>query len=150
MIRVFDLDRSREFYENALELRVEDHFDFDGFSLTYMRNDETDFEIELTLNKDQSAPYTHGDGYGHVAVCVDDLAAERVRITGPGNRCRRDQGILPRRRADGAIFLFAGPGRLQNRGVGASRALPLIPPRQIITNSLVSQNGGVMTKVTIV
>ena len=84
MIRVFDLDRSCAFYENALGLRVEDHFDFDGFSLTYMRNDETDFEIELTLNKDQSAPYTHGDGYGHVAVCVDDLAAERVRITGLG------------------------------------------------------------------
>ena len=65
MIRVFDLDRSREFYENALGLRVEDHFDFDGFSLTYMRNDESDFEIELTVNKGQSAPYTHGDGYGH-------------------------------------------------------------------------------------
>lgn len=84
MIRVFDLDRSCEFYENALGLRVEDHFDFDGFSLTYLRNDETDFEIELTLNKDQSAPYTHGNGYGHVAVCVDDLAAERVRITNLG------------------------------------------------------------------
>ncbi len=84
MIRVFDLDRSREFYEKALALTVADHFDFDGFSLTYMRNDEADFEIELTVNKSQSEPYTHGDGYGHVAVCVEDAAAERERITGLG------------------------------------------------------------------
>ena len=84
MIRVFDLDRSREFYENALGLTVADHFDFDGFSLTYMRNDETDYEIELTHNHSQADPYTHGDGYGHVAVCVDDVGAERERITGLG------------------------------------------------------------------
>lgn len=84
MIRVFDLDRSREFYEIALGLTVADHFDFDGFSLTYLRNDEADFEIELTHNKGQSDPYTHGDGYGHVAVCVDDVGAERERITGLG------------------------------------------------------------------
>lgn len=84
MIRVFDLERSRAFYENALELTVADHFDFDGFSLTYLRNDEADFEIELTHNQSQSEPYTHGDGYGHVAVCVEDVAAERARITGLG------------------------------------------------------------------
>jgi len=84
MIRVFDIDRSRKFYEKALGLTVADHFDFDGFSLTYMRNDEADFEIELTYNQTQSEPYTHGDGYGHVAVCVDDATAERERITGLG------------------------------------------------------------------
>ncbi len=84
MIRVHDLDRSLVFYENALGLTVADHFDFDGFSLSYLRNSETDFEIELTHNHSQTAPYTHGDGYGHVAVCVDDVAAERERITGLG------------------------------------------------------------------
>lgn len=84
MIRVYDLERSRAFYETALELKVADHFDFDGFSLTYMRNEEADFEIELTYNASQSEPYTHGDGYGHVAVCVDDVATERDRITGLG------------------------------------------------------------------
>ena len=82
MIRVYNIEKSREFYEKALGLRVADHFDFDGFSLTYMRNDEADFEIELTHNQQQSEPYTHGDGYGHVAVCVDDLDAERDRIVG--------------------------------------------------------------------
>ncbi len=80
MIRVFDLDRSIAFYDQAFGLKVADHFDFDGFALVYLRNEENDFEIELTLNKEQSEPYSHGDGYGHVAVCVDDVKAEHKRF----------------------------------------------------------------------
>jgi lactoylglutathione lyase len=80
MIRVLDLERSIEFYDTAFGLKVAEHFDFDGFALVYLRNDENDFEIELTLNKGQSKPYTHGTGYGHVAVCVDDVKAEYHRF----------------------------------------------------------------------
>ena len=54
-------------------LDVADRFGFDGFTLIYLRNAENDFEIELTVNHDQEQQYTHGDGYGHIAVCVDDL-----------------------------------------------------------------------------
>ncbi len=84
MVRVLDLDRSIEFYSKALGLEVADHFDFDGFALVYLRNPENDFEIELTLNKGREEPYGHGDGYGHVAVCVDDLDAEHDRLRGLG------------------------------------------------------------------
>ncbi len=80
MIRVLDLDRSIGFYNQAFGLKVADHFDFDGFALVYLRNDENDFEIELTLNKGHTEAYTHGDGYGHVAVCVDDAEAEHARF----------------------------------------------------------------------
>ena len=80
MIRVLDLDRSVDFYGRAFGLKVGDHFDFDGFALVYLRNDENDFEIELTLNKGETEPYTHGSGYGHVAVCVDDVKAEHERF----------------------------------------------------------------------
>jgi len=80
MIRVLDLDKSIDFYGKAFGLEVADHFDFDGFALVYLRNDENDFEIELTLNKSQSEPYTHGSGYGHVAVCVDDVKVEHHRF----------------------------------------------------------------------
>jgi len=73
MIRVLDLEKSMAFYKQAFGLDVADHFDFDDFALVYLRNDENDFEIELTLNKSRETPYTHGDGYGHVAVCVDDV-----------------------------------------------------------------------------
>ena len=84
MIRVLDLDRSIDFYDKAFGLKVADHFDFDGFTLVYLRNDENDFEIELTLNKGRTEPYTHGDGYGHVAVCVDDVRKEHERFAALG------------------------------------------------------------------
>ena len=81
MIRVLDLDNAVSFYDKAFGLKVADKFDFDDFTLVYLRNDENDFEIELTLNKGQTEPYTHGDGYGHIAVCVDDCHAEHSRMT---------------------------------------------------------------------
>ena len=81
MIRVLDLDKAVSFYDKAFGLKVADKFDFDDFTLVYLRNDENDFEIELTLNKGQTQPYTHGDGYGHIAVCVDDCHAEHSRMT---------------------------------------------------------------------
>ena len=84
MIRVVDLDRSIDFYKRAFDLDVADRFDFDGFSLVYLRNAENDFEIELTWNADRDQPYTHGDGYGHVAVCVDDAHAEHGRFVKEG------------------------------------------------------------------
>ena len=84
MIRVLDLERSIRFYEQALGLEVADHFDFDDFALVYLRNAENDVEIELTLNKGREQAYSHGDGYGHIAVCVDDLDAEHARMTGLG------------------------------------------------------------------
>ena len=81
MIRVLDLDKAVSFYDEAFGLNVADKFDFDDFTLVYLRNDENDFEIELTLNKGQTESYTHGDGYGHIAVCVDDCHAEHSRMT---------------------------------------------------------------------
>jgi lactoylglutathione lyase len=80
MIRVLDVERSKQFYQEAFSLREKRHLDFDDFALVYLGNDENDFEIELTLNKDQEEAYTHGNGYGHIAVCVDNLDAEHTRI----------------------------------------------------------------------
>ena len=79
MIRVLDEERSVDFYHTAFGLKVADRFDFETFTLVYLRNAENDFEIELTVNKGQTEPYTHGDGYGHVAFTVDDLDSERER-----------------------------------------------------------------------
>jgi lactoylglutathione lyase len=80
MIRVLDLDKSVAFYRDAFALDVADRFDFDGFSLVYLRNEEADFEIELTWNQGGTEPYSHGTGYGHVAVAVEDLDGEHRRF----------------------------------------------------------------------
>ena len=80
MIRVLELDRSLAFYEQAFGLTPSHQLDFEDFALVYLRNDENDMEIELTLNKGETEAYTHGSGYGHVAVCVDDLESEHGRF----------------------------------------------------------------------
>ncbi len=80
MVRVLDLERSLRFYRDAFGLEEVHRLDFPGFALAYLRNRENDFEVELTLNKDRKERYTHGDGYGHVAVCVDDVVPERERL----------------------------------------------------------------------
>ena len=84
MIRVKDLKKSLAFYDSTLGFKLADRFDFDGFSLAYLRSKESDFEIELTHNHSQEDDYTHGDGYGHIAVVVDDLVNEHGRIEGLG------------------------------------------------------------------
>jgi lactoylglutathione lyase len=81
MIRVLDLEISKSFYHKAFELVPDYELDFESFALVYLRNKENDMEIELTLNKGETSPYTHGTGYGHIAVCVDDLEAEHARFT---------------------------------------------------------------------
>ena len=102
MVRVLDLDRSIAFYKTALDLDVADRFDFDTFTLVYLRNAEADFEIELTLNKGRTEPYALGDGYGHVALCVDDLDAAHKAMTDAGinpnpiKEFHRDGGLMAR------------------------------------------------------
>ncbi len=80
MIRVLDETRSVDFYRHAFALDIADRYEFDGFTLVYLRNGEADFEIELTINTGRTEPYAHGDGYGHIAVAVDDLNAEHARF----------------------------------------------------------------------
>jgi lactoylglutathione lyase len=80
MIRVRDEARSTDFYRRAFGLEQADRFDFDEFTLIYLRHPSSPFEVELTVNKDRGEPYALGDGYGHLAVLVDDLAGEHARL----------------------------------------------------------------------
>ena len=84
MVRVLDEARSVDFYRRALGLEVVDRLAFDGFTLLYLRAPEGPFELELTVNHDRTAPYALGDGYGHLAVAVEDLAAEHARMAAAG------------------------------------------------------------------
>ncbi|MDA7969059.1 MAG: VOC family protein [Gammaproteobacteria bacterium] len=84
MIRVFDENKSVDFYSKAFNLGIKDRFDFDGFTLVYLKNEENDFEIELTINHNQPEPYSHGTGYGHLAVSVDDIEQAHARLATHG------------------------------------------------------------------
>lgn len=84
MIRVLDEQKSVDFYDRVFGLKIAERIDFEAFTLVYLRNDENDFELELTVNKDRETPYDLGDGYGHLAFVVDDLDAEHKRVTALG------------------------------------------------------------------
>ena len=88
MIRVLDEEKSKTFYQQAFGLDVVDRLDFDNFTLVYMRNPETDFEVEFTINKGRTEPYNLGDGYGHLAVSVSDVDAENARLKSLGFKAR--------------------------------------------------------------
>ena len=80
MIRVFDEAKSLDFYARALGLEVADHLEFPDFALIYLRHPSSPFEVELTVNRDRNEPYSLGDGYGHLAVVVDNVDAEHSRF----------------------------------------------------------------------
>lgn len=84
MVRVLNEEKSVHFYKTAFDLDIADRFEFDGFTLIYLRNSENDFEVELTINHGRTDPYTHGDGYGHIALAVDDVDAEYERFSVAG------------------------------------------------------------------
>lgn len=84
MIRVLDEERSVAFYKSAFGLEVANRYPFESFTLVYLRNDEQPFELELTVNAGRDKPYDLGDGYGHLAVSVDDLDAEHARMEKEG------------------------------------------------------------------
>ena len=84
MIRVLDEARSVDFYRRAFGMTVADRYGFDSFTLVYLRAAESPFEVELTINHGRAEPYAPGDGYGHIAVCVEDIEAEHARFTAAG------------------------------------------------------------------
>ncbi|MGG7516619.1 VOC family protein [Allorhizobium undicola] len=81
MIRVIDEARAVDFYGKAFDLAVAERLDFETFTLVYLSNGESDFELELTINQGRQEPYAPGDGYGHFAVSVADLDSEHARLT---------------------------------------------------------------------
>ncbi|MFV0289518.1 MAG: glyoxalase superfamily protein [Mangrovibacterium sp.] len=73
MIRVLDDQKSIKFYQEVLDLEIAKRLDFSDFSLIYLSNSETNFELELTYNHGVTKPYELGTGYGHLAVSVENL-----------------------------------------------------------------------------
>ena len=87
MIRVGDLDRSIDFYTRILGMKLLRKKDYpDGkFTLAFVGyGDEKDNTvIELTHNWDTDH-YDLGNGFGHLAIQVDDVykAAEEIKAAG--------------------------------------------------------------------
>jgi lactoylglutathione lyase len=97
MIRVGDLDRSIDFYTNVLGMQLLRKKDYpDGkFTLAFVGyGDESDHTvIELTHNWDTDS-YDLGNGFGHIALAVDDAAAACDMIRERGGNVVREAGPM--------------------------------------------------------
>lgn len=79
-IRVQDLEKSKAFYHQAFGFREQKTKDFpdDKFTLCYLMLPGDSYRLELTYNYDHG-PYNLGDGYGHIAIIVDDVKLMRQK-----------------------------------------------------------------------
>ena len=97
MIRVTDLDRSLAFYTEILGMRLLRRTDYpEGrFTLAFVGyGDESEnTALELTHNWD-TASYEMGNGFGHVALEVDDAYAACAQIKAKGGKVTREAGPM--------------------------------------------------------
>ena len=113
MIRVKDASRSIAFYEKAFDLRVKDKLDFESFALIYMVSEGSAFELELTVNKTRTEPYDIGDGYGHLAVVVDDLVVAHQQATDAGGNPKDIVDFKPDGKRVARFFFVSDPDGYQ-------------------------------------
>lgn len=94
-IRVMDLEKSLEFYKNALGLVETRRKDFPEhkFTLVYLSNEIGGYEIELTYNYDPEKPYEIGNGFSHTAIGVDDVEALRQKHIDMGYKVTDLKGL---------------------------------------------------------
>jgi lactoylglutathione lyase len=97
MIRVGDLERSLKFYTEVLGMRLLRKHDYpDGrFTLAFVGfgpESETAV-IELTHNWD-TASYDLGNGFGHIALEVDNAVAACDEIRARGGKVVREAGPM--------------------------------------------------------
>ena len=109
MIRVLDEARSVAFYEKAFGLRVADRLDFPNFTLVYLSNSDSEFELELTINKDRTEAYDLGNGYGHLAFSVGDLDQEHARFQAEGLAPRKLVEFAPAGEIIARFFFVTDP-----------------------------------------
>jgi len=77
MIRVMDLDKSIDFYTKFFNMQLIRKNDFPGgkFSLAFLGYgpESNNTVLELTYNWEQTEVYNIGNGWGHIAIGVEDI-----------------------------------------------------------------------------
>lgn len=102
-VRVKDLDKSIAFYTEVLGMKEVRRLDYpeNKFTLVYLALPGDDYELELTYNYDQETPYDLGNGYGHIAIGVQDLEDTHEEYSQSGYDVTDLKGL-----SDGAASFF--------------------------------------------
>ncbi|NEO26954.1 MAG: lactoylglutathione lyase [Kamptonema sp. SIO4C4] len=97
MLRVGNLEESIKFYCDVLGMKLLRQKDYPGgeFTLAFVGyGDESDHTVlELTYNWGVDS-YDLGDGYGHIAIGVDDIYQTCDRIKAQGGQVVREPGPM--------------------------------------------------------
>jgi lactoylglutathione lyase len=97
MIRVNDLDESIRFYCDLLGMRLlrKKEYPSGRFTLAFVGygDEASNAVVELTYNWD-THQYNVGDGFGHIAVGVDDIYATCEALRGKGGKIVREPGPM--------------------------------------------------------
>ena len=98
MMRVFDLDKSIDFYTRHLGMKVLRRTDYpEGkFTLAFVGygDEATNTVLELTHNWDQELPYDLGSAFGHIAIAVPDIYAACEAMEQEGVKIPRKPGPM--------------------------------------------------------
>ena len=107
MIRVFDLDKSIDFYTRHLGMKLLRRTDYPSgeFTLAFVGyGDEDDNTvIELTHNWGQKTPYEIGTAFGHLAVGVTDIYGTCTQLGKEGVKIPRPPGPM---KHGGSVIAF--------------------------------------------
>ena len=97
MIRVSNLQMSKDFYSHALGMKIlrEETYTEGRFTLVFMGYgvEENDAVLELTHNWDEQS-YRHGNRYGHLALGVSDLEESCRQMKAIGVSVIREPGPM--------------------------------------------------------
>jgi lactoylglutathione lyase len=98
MIRVFDLDKSIDFYTRLMGMKLlrKREVPPGRYTLAFVGYGDEDSAavIELTYNWDQKEPYAIGSGYGHMAIGTKDVYGLCDRLAAEGVKIPRKPGPL--------------------------------------------------------
>lgn len=97
MIRVGNLDQSIKFYCDLLSMDLISRTDFPGgkFTLAFVgyKNEGEQAVIELTHNW-ETEKYDIGDGFGHIALGVEDIYATCDKVKNLNGKVTREPGAM--------------------------------------------------------
>lgn len=97
MLRVGNLEKSLQFYTEVLKMKLLRKKDYPAgrFTLAFVGyGDEADHTVlELTHNWDTDS-YALGEGYGHIAIEVDDVYQACEEIRRRGGKITREAGPM--------------------------------------------------------
>ena len=97
MIRVGNLEKSIAFYTESLGIKLlkQNEYPAGKFTLAFLGygSEEDTCVLELTYNWDTSE-YNLGDGYGHIAIGVDDIYDFCENLKTKGGKVVREPGPM--------------------------------------------------------